>query len=79
MKYLIWSNEHNSWWAHNHQGYTDKAESAGRYSHKEALEICNGANYSWDTDRITYIPNELPIAENIATDLLYNRYKKKPA
>lgn len=69
MKYLIWSNEHNSWWAPNHGGYVDRAESAGRYSKDEALKICNGANFAWDTDKLKNIPNELPIAEEVAIEL----------
>jgi|TARA_R100001163_G_scaffold5059_1_gene6258 hypothetical protein len=67
-KYYIWSNEHNCWWRSNHAGYTTFIESAGLYSKNEALEICNGANYSWDMDR-NILPDELPIAESIAKNL----------
>jgi len=39
MDYLIWSYEHNSWWASNHRGYTEKIEEAGQYSAQEAGDI----------------------------------------
>lgn len=71
MKYLIWSNEHNSWWKANHQGYTYLVHLAGRYTKEEALQICNGANYGWDVDRSSNIPYELPIEESIAMELDY--------
>lgn len=68
-KFLIWSNEHNSWWCPNSLGYTDFVDLAGRYSFDEALKICNGANYNWDMDRRNRIPDELPILESIAIKL----------
>jgi len=70
-KYLIWSNEHNAWWRPAHAGYTDSTDRAGRYSEAEALKICNGANWDWNTDKIKSIPNELPIHESIAGELIY--------
>jgi len=42
--WLIWSNEHNSWWAPNSHGYVSHIEHAGRYDFVEAIEICRGAN-----------------------------------
>jgi len=39
MAYLIWSYEHNSWWAPNHRGYTPEFDEAGRYSAQEAGDI----------------------------------------
>ena len=71
MKYLIWPNEHNSWWKADHLGYTDHAHLAGRYTKEEALQICNGANYGWDTDRRSNTPDELPVEESIAMELEY--------
>ena len=50
MKYLVWSNEHDSWWRDAHCGYTSKLEDAGRYTLKEAEEICIGANF-WQNER----------------------------
>lgn len=38
--YLIWSNEHKSWWRPNSRGYTRRIEDAGRYSVDEAEAIC---------------------------------------
>lgn len=65
--YLIWSNEHRAWWKPDSRGYTVSLERAGRYSRAEALEICNGANCGWDEDSN---PNELPIAEFMASELV---------
>jgi len=39
MKYVIWSYEHNAWWAPNHSGYTTELQQAGRYSAEEAGAI----------------------------------------
>lgn len=65
MKYLIWSNEHNSWWRPGSSGYSLTIEGAGRYSLAQALELCNEANSEWAPgSRIT--PDELPIAEEAA-------------
>ncbi len=70
--YLVWSNEHNSWWRANSGGYTSYVESAGEYTKEEALSICNGANYDWNTDRLKKIPDELPILKSIALELNYS-------
>ena len=39
MSYLIWSYEHNSWWASGRSGYTCDLGQAGRYSAEEAGNI----------------------------------------
>lgn len=44
-KWLIWSNEHESWWAPESRGYTTSFEKAGRYNFDQAIKICRGANY----------------------------------
>lgn len=44
MKWLIWSNEHRSWWREAHNGYTTDRKQAGRYFYEEALQIVAGAN-----------------------------------
>jgi hypothetical protein len=38
--YLIWSNEHGAWWGPGRMGYVKRVADAGRYSPREALEIC---------------------------------------
>lgn len=38
--YLIWSHEHQQWWGPNASGYTRRLSLAGRYSKRQALEIC---------------------------------------
>ncbi len=43
-RWLIWSIEHNAWWAPNQHGYRTSREQAGRYTYEEALEIVRGAN-----------------------------------
>lgn len=54
--YLIWSNEHGMWWRANSQGYTRILSLAGRYSRKEAEDICEGANFALPPQRE---PNEV--------------------
>lgn len=68
--YLIWSNEHKSWWGANHRDYTNNIDFAGRYSEEEALKICNGANYGWNEDTL---PMELPVLESIARKLEFHK------
>lgn len=43
--FLIWSIEHTAWWNPNWQGYTHNYSTAGRYTKKEAFDICNKANW----------------------------------
>ena len=40
-KWLIWSNEHNAWWAPNGRGYVQNRTEAGRYTLAEAMESCD--------------------------------------
>ena len=42
--WLIWSNEHDAWWASNERGYVKNRGSAGRYSFERACEIVFNAN-----------------------------------
>ena len=43
-EWIIWSIEHDAWWAPNHNGYVKKRKQAGRYSYFEACQIVRGAN-----------------------------------
>ena len=52
--WLIWSNEHKSWWAPDSAGYTRSRKAAGRYTRAEAVEICTGANKVMDDDHEPY-------------------------
>jgi len=63
--YLVWSNEHRMWWAPLQLGYTIHVNAAGRYTHKEALEICTRAIRGW---RPGMAPPELmiPLADALA-------------
>ena len=38
-QYVIWSFEHNQWWAPNRQGYVSSLKNAGTYSREEAAMI----------------------------------------
>lgn len=42
--YLIWSEEHGSWWGPNSHGYTRSMAKAGRYTRQRAEAICRNAN-----------------------------------
>lgn len=44
MDVLIWSNEHNAWWAPNDRGYTQSRPHAGEYPLDRAIDICIRAN-----------------------------------
>ena len=41
--YLVWSNEHRGWWGPGRRGYVADIKDAGRYSRREALDICSNA------------------------------------
>jgi hypothetical protein len=41
--YLVWSNEHRGWWGPGRRGYVREVSRAGRYSYKQAIEICRNA------------------------------------
>lgn len=60
QKWLIWSIEHNAWWAPNSRGYTPYRSAAGKYSYEEALKIVEGANIGE-----LNIPNEAMIIFNL--------------
>lgn len=44
MMWLIWSIEHDAWWAPNRHGYTRDRILAGRYSQQEARAIVRDSN-----------------------------------
>lgn len=43
-KWLIWSIEHNAWWAPAERGYVENRDDAGVYSYERACEIVKNAN-----------------------------------
>lgn len=43
-EYLIWSEEHRSWWRPHSRGYTDQMPQAGRYPAHVAAQIVRDAN-----------------------------------
>ncbi len=44
-EWLIWSNEHQGWWAKDERGYTKNKNEAGRYSFEKACRLVERANY----------------------------------
>jgi hypothetical protein len=44
VQWLIFSHEHEVWWAPDEQGYTTDRDQAGRYDFDRALEICKESN-----------------------------------
>jgi hypothetical protein len=63
--YLIWSNEHNSWWAPNRRGYTRVLAKAGRYSQAEAVKTAHDAGYYGLHPQV---PCEIAVREQDAID-----------
>ena len=61
-EYVIWSNEHRTWWRANSQGYTIDLAAAGRYTRAEAISIASGSRDGWGPRRV---PDEiaLPLAD----------------
>lgn len=57
-RYLIWSNEHRSWWRSGQCGYTGVIGKAGRYKRAEAEQICADANRHVS---IYHSPNEVMV------------------
>lgn len=63
-EYLVWSNEHKSWWRPNFRGYATDITFAGIYNRDDALDIVRNATkeFNWKgQDRYNPIPNELPV------------------
>lgn len=50
--YVIWSFEHDAWWAPDWQGYTQELKDAGRYSGTEAAAIVADANVVMEQERL---------------------------
>lgn len=60
--FLIWSNEHNAWWAPGSRGYTPDVSQAGIYGEKQAYEIVQNANryqYAPDPPNECLVPTKL--------------------
>ena len=59
QKWLIWSEEHETWWMPKGNGYTHKVQEAGRYTFEQAVEIVSGANQFEKCRR----PNEMMVPD----------------
>lgn len=57
-QYVIWSNEHRSWWAPHSRGYTKNITQAGLYSQDEATKIVAEATMGQWLDKV---PDEIAI------------------
>jgi hypothetical protein len=68
--YIVWSNEHRSFWAPNRCGYTGRIEKAGRYTKEQAETICRGANYRANTDLRSGTPPEIYMPAPEALDAM---------
>lgn len=64
-KYLIQSIEHEfggilkMWWKPNSMGYTPLVDEAGRYSEKEAYDICSRANAGGVMNEVSWLETEV--------------------
>lgn len=54
--FLVWSFEHDAWWGPGKHGYTTNIHQAGRYSLKDAVEICASANLTGLNEAIVPLP-----------------------
>lgn len=72
MSYLVWSNEHNAWWRGNRCGYTQHMDKAGRYTRKEAIQICAMSRDGWGGNGPL---SEVPVSEADALECVetFNR------
>lgn len=66
--WLIWSIEHDGWWAPGELGYVKRREDAGLYSYERALEIVDGANkHTGDTPNEAMVFAKLDQSETSTT------------
>lgn len=71
VPWLVWSHEHNGFWAPGRWGYTRFIEQAGRFSRDEAEAICRDAQPSSWRDRDTPdLPPEICFPAPEAVDQL---------
>lgn len=47
--YLVWSNEHRTWWGPDNSGYTGDVWAAGRYDEAAASQICGTRSWSHES------------------------------
>ena len=57
-RYLIWSFEHDAWWAPRSNGYVRDFEEAGIYGEAQALQIVRDANRFSQNRDLVRKPNE---------------------
>ncbi len=60
--WLVYSREHNAFWAPNQHGYTTSIEKAGRYTGAHAFHICVGSNQCCQEDD----PSEIAVVDPMA-------------
>jgi hypothetical protein len=53
---VIWSFEHDGWWAPGKSGYVNELAQAGRYDLAEAEAICERANIASLNEAVVLVP-----------------------
>lgn len=46
-RWLVWSHQHEAWWKPGSRGYTGDLDAAGRFTAREAADICVKASHAW--------------------------------
>lgn len=59
MRFLIWSFEHDAWWAPNRCGYTTDISKAGRYSKEDAGDIVTSSVWCEEIAILEAVVDEL--------------------
>jgi len=58
-RYVIWSFEHDAWWAPARRGYTRELEEAGHYAGTEAADIVAEANLVQTNEQVMRLDDAL--------------------
>jgi hypothetical protein len=58
-RYVIWSFEHDAWWAPGRRGYTRELEEAGHYAGTEAADIVAEANLVQTNEQVMRLDDAL--------------------
>jgi hypothetical protein len=70
--YVIWSLEHNGWWARARCGYVEQLADAGLYSPIEAEAIEADANRTGQINELA-----LPVAQAEVLEMFFDRLRRE--